>query len=263
MPAKTIQTVMAKLGAAGLVFLLASCNQPTAPADPPCPPENYDACYAEKSAQFVTRAGGREKPDYAFRAFDEACTRGDADGCFGLGAILSGVEHLETMISEDVHEAHPVDQEASRNAYEKSCSLSSAMGCAAFGQALFDQMGPDFENADAQDRADALAAYRRSCELGMIVTCDAYLYQSSRMNPETWIEGQKAFYLSHAKVASITCEKGDPWSCYSQAIALMNAASVGGRDEVEYEKGVQLLRQTCKSGHGDSCQTIIDLSLTP
>ena len=124
MSTKATQTVMAKLGAAGLVFLLASCNQPTAPADPPCPPKNYDACFARKSAQFVTRVGRVHQPNYVFRAYDAACSHGDADGCFGLGTVLSGGEDVEVLLPEDVYETLPLDQEASRNAYEKSCSQS-------------------------------------------------------------------------------------------------------------------------------------------
>lgn len=252
-------------GLVGFLSLgLASCAKAEEAAfvpQAPCPVDTFEECLAEKAQAFGLAVKDRRRPDFLVAAYEPACKAQDADACFALGSIFSGSEAARAPLPQVMRDAIPVDRERALAAYRKSCDLNSAMGCAT----LANFIAPDndqFKDLQIADQIEFLNADKKSCNLGMIVSCDAYLDTSRLFEPENWPDGPRAFMLQESSVAAVPCDAGDEDGCFSQAIALMLSAkytsSQDESDEVR-EAGTAQLQHLCDSGYKESCALLLKL----
>lgn len=117
------------------------------------------------------------------------------------------------------------------------------MGCATYGQFLA-SAGEEFKSIGLQRQEQVLSAHRRSCELGMLVSCDVFLDLARQIPGEAWASGAYALLGQERAVAGITCRAGDPEGCFSEGLALiMMGATDDGADE-EIEAGWVVIRDS-------------------
>lgn len=221
-----------------------------------CPADGYLECLGGKVEGFRTLVEDKAQADFVLKVFVEACGIPDADGCFMLGSLLEGGESAMAPLAPEVRAIIPKDLVAAGEAYSKSCTLGSAMGCATYGQFLAGA-GEEFKSIGLQRQEQVLSAQRRSCELGMLVSCDVFLELARHILGEVWAEGASALHDQERVVAGITCRAGDPEGCFSEGLALimMGASDIGTKQEIE--SGWVVIRDNCASGHTPSCDLVV------
>ncbi len=220
-----------------------------------CAVEGYLDCLGAKVESFRTLVEDKAQTDFVLKVFVEACRIPDADGCFMLGSLLEGGESAMAPLAPEVRAIIPRDLVAAGKAYSKSCTLGSAMGCATYGQFL---AGADeeFKSIGLQRQEQVLGAQRRSCELGMLVSCDVFLELARHIHGEVWAAGAYALHDQERVVAGIACRAGDPEGCFSEGLALiMMGATEDGSDQ-EIEAGWGVIRDNCAAGHQASCDLV-------
>ncbi|MEO1473691.1 MAG: hypothetical protein AAFS03_07085, partial [Pseudomonadota bacterium] len=191
------------------ITVFASSIRAETQVEPPCPIEGFDECFRNKGEAFAREVEGRDQPDFFYRAYQQACDRLDADGCFILGSLLSEAEAVLQALPPGYVLPERTDRTAAIAALNESCSLGSAMGCATHSQILLSGLAMEYEDASIADRALIISGQKSACELGWLTACNVYLDLSRFIDPEEWPEGALQFAMTEQDVASKLCADDD------------------------------------------------------
>jgi len=221
--------------------------------EPPCPIEGFDTCVFKKGITFSLAVGDRDQQDFFYRAYQKACDDLDADGCFALGSLLSEADGIVHALPPHYLLPERTDKIAATEALEKSCSLGSAMGCAALSEVLRTHLSVEFENSNIADQARIISAQKSACDLDWLQACDVYLDLSRFIEPEDWPGGALNFSEAEKEVAARLCANNSLEGCLSEAIADFLIAEAMGGSELKFNEGMARLKDTCHAGHNESC----------
>ena len=246
-----------------VVMLACRGEEPGAEPRPPQQNDSTDAC-----------RGGDQPACLALAGSPAGCVelglrRESSDPALALELYLTACEH--GVLAGCANASDPMratDPERARRLALRACEGDDATGCNNLGAI----------HQDAQRLEDALAAYRRSCDLGLAMGCgqvgalgsagvvpmdasevDAMLTRACdggdarscgnlgrvaiRIEPE---RGRAAFARA--------CELGYAAGCFDHALSLVR----GEGGPVDRALAAQALRRSCELGHADACATAVE-----
>lgn len=172
----------------------------------------------------------RKQQDYphALAAFQEACTDGDATGCFGIAYMY----HTGTGVSQDYKKAGDF--------FNQSCDLGNMMGCKFLGYLYGMGFGVPM------DRERAFALYKQACDGGEAQGCQ---YLGSMYFDGVGVTQSFPMAMSLFKQA---CDGKDMNGCDYEGDMYRRGESV----PVDLEKARQLYDQACKGGSETGCNNL-------
>lgn len=220
-----------------------------------CPPEGDDNCLLLKMASFTANAVLHGNISDPYAGYREACERSDADGCFALGSLYELSEGSVRQLPAIVLKQFKRDSVAAAAAYEKSCALGSALGCATAANMIAPDE-PSLERASIENQVLYMDYQRRSCEAGWLLSCEVFIYDTVIVSSEEWPGGEFALNSLAREAASLWCASGSLDGCYHEGFHLMLMGYAEGGNASQVEDGWQIILNNCAAGNELSCDLV-------